>query len=195
VDAVVVAGNHDWDSGNDPPGTSPEARMSQEWTRAQLTVEERRYLRTLPNRVVEAGGFVAVHGCYLTETSVTGYVTSTMLGPNLRVVAAKREWPALGLCGHTHTPLCGWLDGGDAVGESHLLEPLFWPASAEAVLINPGSVGQPRDRDPRAAFAVVDPDMRRVEVRRVPYDVEAATRAVLEAGLPESLAQRLAEGR
>jgi predicted phosphodiesterase len=193
---VVIAGNHDRDtSESEPaPGTSPEARMSQEWTRERLSPDERGYLKVLPHRALEPGGFIAFHGCFLNEGSLTGYVTSTMLAANLQAVAVRNEWPALAFCGHTHAPLCGWLDG-ETVGESRLLEPVFWPPSASAVLINPGSVGQPRDRDPRAAFAVVDASLRRVEVKRIEYDVEGAARAVLDAGLPESFARRLSEGR
>jgi diadenosine tetraphosphatase ApaH/serine/threonine PP2A family protein phosphatase len=62
-------------------------------------------------------------------------------------------------------------------------------------LINPGSVGQPRDGDPRAAYSIVDTKERRVELFRVKYAVEAAQAKILEAGLPEVLAQRLAVGR
>jgi diadenosine tetraphosphatase ApaH/serine/threonine PP2A family protein phosphatase len=62
-------------------------------------------------------------------------------------------------------------------------------------LINPGSVGQPRDHDPRAAFAIYDTEARVVEYRRVSYDVAAAQRKIIEAGLPAILADRLALGR
>jgi diadenosine tetraphosphatase ApaH/serine/threonine PP2A family protein phosphatase len=61
-------------------------------------------------------------------------------------------------------------------------------------IVNVGSVGQPRDRDPRAAYAVWDTEAGRVEVRRVAYDVEAARRKILAAGLPRFLADRLATG-
>ena len=62
-------------------------------------------------------------------------------------------------------------------------------------LVNPGSVGQPRDGDPRASFAIVDTERRRVSVRRAAYDVAAAQRKIRQAGLPEFLADRLAAGR
>ena len=62
-------------------------------------------------------------------------------------------------------------------------------------LVNPGSVGQPRDGDPRAAYAIVDADKRRVELFRLPYPVEETQAKVIKAGLPEVLAQRLAVGR
>ena len=62
-------------------------------------------------------------------------------------------------------------------------------------LVNPGSVGQPRDRDARAAWAIYDAEADEIEFRRTPYDVAAAQNAILEAGLPSLLAHRLAEGR
>jgi len=65
----------------------------------------------------------------------------------------------------------------------------------EGVVLNPGSVGQPRDRDPRAAYAILDLEDRSVEERRVAYDVEAVQRAVEEGGLPSRIGSRLAEGR
>lgn len=195
---IVIAGNHDRDTvANETPpvpGTSPEARLSQRWTRSRLDDGQTQYLRELPPLFVERGGFVAAHGCYLNDTFLYGYVTSTMLERNLRAVAGGVDWPPLAFCGHTHAPLCGWLDDED-VHETKLREPSSWPSSARAVLINPGSVGQPRDRDPRASFALVDPGKHRVEVKRVPYDVDSAARAVVEAGLPESFARRLFEGR
>jgi predicted phosphodiesterase len=193
---VVIAGNHDWDTVRDVPtrGTSPEARLAQEWTRARLSREEQEYLSALPNHVVQPGTFVAAHGCYLNDTFVSGYVTSTMLPRNLEVLAANPAWPVLAFCGHTHAPLCGWLERAH-LGESRLSEPVRWPASAQAVLVNPGSVGQPRDGDPRAAFAIVDSERRQAEARRVAYDVGDAARAVVDAGLPSGFAQRLHEGR
>ncbi|WP_290815860.1 metallophosphoesterase [Halovivax sp.] len=65
---------------------------------------------------------------------------------------------------------------------------------AEGIVVNPGSVGQPRDGDPRAAYAVVDLEARTVETRRVAYDVETVQEAVREAGLPDRIATRLARG-
>jgi diadenosine tetraphosphatase ApaH/serine/threonine PP2A family protein phosphatase len=67
--------------------------------------------------------------------------------------------------------------------------------SSHKYLINPGSIGQPRDGDPRAAYAIVDTDARRMSLHRVDYDIEDAQRKILEAGLPQFLAVRLAAGR
>jgi diadenosine tetraphosphatase ApaH/serine/threonine PP2A family protein phosphatase len=192
---TVVAGNHDRDVVGERPalGTSGAARQVQEWTRAQLGEGDLRYLDRLPVRVLEPELFVAVHGCYLNSTHISGYVTGTMLEENLRAVLAQ-GWPRLAFCGHTHVPLCGWLDDGGCT-EARLVSEVIWPAKASAVLVNPGSVGQPRDGDSRASFAIVDLEARRVTLRRVAYDLERTVRAVLAAGLPASLADRLRAGR
>jgi len=196
VSGVVIAGNHDHCTVSQEPdwGTNTAARQAQAWTRAELDADDLAYLGGLRTHTIDSRGFVAAHGCYLNGTYLTGYVTSTMLGANLEAVASKESWPRIAFCGHTHAPLCGWLEG-DRVSEDRLAAPLTWPSGARAVLINPGSVGQPRDGDSRAAFAIVELETRRVEVRRVSYDVEGAVRAILNAGLPASLADRLRDGR
>lgn len=193
--ALVVAGNHDVDvlREGSGAGTNAEARLAQDWTRAQLGAEERRYLAGLPNLLLRAE-WVAVHGCYLNTLHYSGYVTSTMLPDNLAAVAARRDWPRLALCGHTHLAMCGWLTE-DGCGEAPPSGIQRWPAEARAVLVNPGAVGQPRDGDPRAAWALLDLEAREVALRRVPYDLERTARAIHAAGLPEGLAQRLREGR
>jgi predicted phosphodiesterase len=192
---LVVAGNHDVDVARPEPagGTNASARLVQEWTRSRLGPEEVAYLSGLPALIVEPQRFVAVHGCYLNRTYYSGYVTTTMLEANLRAIAAHEDWPQLAFCGHTHAPLVGWIDG-QGCQEPRLEGLLRWPMAA-TVLVNPGSVGQPRDGDPRAAFAIVDSEARSVEVRRVAYDVERSVRAIADAGLPAELGERLREGR
>jgi predicted phosphodiesterase len=193
---ATVAGNHDVDTLREEaaPGSSDLARRVQAWTRERLGEADRRWLAGLPARWLDPAGLVAVHGCYLNETHTTGYVTSTMLPKNLAAVAAREGWPRVACCGHTHAPMVGWLDGGGC-HEPRPQGTLVWPAAAAAVLINPGAVGQPRDGDPRASWALVDLAARTVEVRRVPYDLERTLAALSRAGLPEALAERLRAGR
>jgi diadenosine tetraphosphatase ApaH/serine/threonine PP2A family protein phosphatase len=101
----------------------------------------------------------------------------------------------LTLIGHTHVPSAWRLTTDGAV------ETVGVPAGGRLTLdegrwlVNPGSVGQPRDHDARAAWAIYDADADEIEFRRTPYDVAAAQNAILEAGLPSLLAHRLAEGR
>ena len=191
---IVVAGNHDVEatSTRSAAGTNAAARHAIDWTRAQLTAAERQELERLPVISVEPE-FVAVHGSYLSDAHFRGYVTSTMLDENLEVVRRRSEWPKLALCGHTHVPMCGY-STPDGVTEAKLHAPVEWERSS-CVLVNPGAVGQPRDGDPRAAFAMVNVEERRVEVHRVAYDIAQTVAASRDAGLPDSLAMRLWEGR
>ena len=194
--SVVIAGNHDYDTARQDHalGTGSVARQVQRWTREQLSAEELSYLAGLPSHHIEPGAYVAAHGCYLNTFYVSGYVTSTMLEANLRALEQNPLWPRLGLCGHTHAPLVGWLEAGRCE-ERRLTAPARWPSTAGAVLLNPGSVGQPRDGDPRASFAVVELEERTITIHRVPYDLERTARALRDARLPEELIDRLREGR
>jgi diadenosine tetraphosphatase ApaH/serine/threonine PP2A family protein phosphatase len=192
----VTLGNHDLavaDAADRPDGTHGAARAAQQWTRRALGSRERSYLRSLPRRVVEADHYVAVHGCYLNDQHHYGYVTTTMLAANLGAVM-ERGWPRVAFCGHTHRAMVGWKNG-DGVHEAPATGCVTWPRAAEAVLVNPGSVGQPRDGDPRAAWALVDLKRRTVQFRREVYDVAASAHAVRAAGLDPWLATRLLEGR
>ncbi len=193
----TVAGNHDVDVTLARPaaGTNAAARVAQEWTRARLAPDDLAWLAALPRIVTLPGRAVAVHGCYLNDTHVSGYVTGTMLEANLLAVESKPAWPRVAFCGHTHVPMCGWLEAGGAVEARLDGQTVRWPENARAVLVNPGAVGQPRDGDPRAAFALIDLEARALELRRAAYDVERAARAVVDAGLPVELAERLREGR
>jgi diadenosine tetraphosphatase ApaH/serine/threonine PP2A family protein phosphatase len=101
----------------------------------------------------------------------------------------------LTLIGHTHVP-AAWRLTPDGAMEGPDLPPGGLLALTEGRwLVNPGSVGQPRDRDARAAWALYDPDAQTIRFHRTPYDVAAAQNAILEASLPSLLAHRLAEGR
>lgn len=195
---LVVAGNHDRDLGRPPgPGTHAAARHVQAWTHAQLTADELAWLAALPSHHV-GPTMVAAHGAYLSDVFVSGYVTSTMLEHNLRAIAARPGWPPLALCGHTHVPMVAWWSHGgvdEHLGDGEASWARAWPAAAHVALVNPGSVGQPRDGDVRASYALVDPAARRAEIHRVPYDVERTCAAIAAAGLPDELAVRLRAGR
>lgn len=195
ADAVVV-GNHEVDVVKDraSANTRSAARAAQRWTREQLDDEHRAYLAALPAHLVDDSGLLLAHGCYLNNHYYSGYVTPTMYGENLAAIAGRSAGQVVALCGHTHIPFCVWTEG-DGYHEAPVAEPVRWPARSAAVLANPGSVGQPRDGDTRACFALVDTQARRIEWHRVGYDVGAACRAILAAGLDPSLAERLREGR
>jgi predicted phosphodiesterase len=194
---VVVAGNHDVEAFSEThaAGTTKPASISAQWTREQLTDEDRQYLASLPSIHENANArFVAVHGCYLNDTHVNGYVTGTMLEENLRMIARVWAPGTVASCGHTHVPISGWIAAGETT-EAATREVVRWPDRADAVLVNPGSVGQPRDGDARASFGILDTSEKTFECIRVAYDIERTASAVLRAGLPPVLAERLKEGR
>ncbi len=192
VDHVIV-GNHDLAACDDheAPGTHAAARKVQLWTAEQLGDAERDWLRSLP-RKVEGDGWMGVHGCYLNDFHVEGYVTRTMVPANLEAVASNPEWPKVAFCGHTHIPVTAHRLRGEIVESTG--RRTRWPEAADSVLVNPGAVGQPRDGDWRASYAIVDLTERTVETIRVEYDLEATVSEVKAAGLPDVNHERLRKG-
>lgn len=192
----VVAGNHDAEVTNQnfTPGTNQEAQLVLQWTKNTLSEENLSYLTNLPNKIIQQKDFVAVHGCYLNDTHINGYVTSSMLENNLLAILKRSDWPRLAFCGHTHVALIGWLENEICL-ENKAKEAFTWPKQARAVIINPGSVGQPRDEDPRASFALIDTEKRKVIIKRISYDIEKTILAIKNAHFPLKLADRLLKGR
>jgi len=192
VDDIVV-GNHDLAVAerHDAPGTHKTARAVQDWTRACVSEEDRDWLSGLERRV-SGEGWMGVHGCYLNQHHVEGYVTRTMVPANLEAIATNDAWPKVGFCGHTHIPITAHRRMGSVVELS--VSRVRWPRDAESVLVNPGAIGQPRDGDWRASYAIVDLEARTVETIRVRYDLEATIRVMKEAGLPDPLHERLRKG-
>jgi len=193
--STCIRGNHDkavWD----PDVTADfnyAARLAAEWTRPQLTEENLRYLRELPRGPAEVGGFQIVHGALSGEDKY-------ILGQADALQELRRASAALVFYGHTHSQ-CGYVEDGTGGfgefkpqlprGRSRLALELL---PGERYLINPGSVGQPRDGDTRAAFCIYDDRRQEVEYWRVPYDVAATQRRMEECGLPSLLVQRLSFG-
>jgi predicted phosphodiesterase len=185
-----IGGNHDLAvAGRVPVGLfSSAAREAIEWTRATLGRPGRDRLDRL--EAVDLDGDVPLfHGS--PRDPVWEYVTE--LGQARAALEDRRV--ALTIIGHTHAPFAWRLtpDGamqarGAAIDAPMALEPGRW-------LVNPGSVGQPRDGDARAAWLLYDAEEGTIHFRRTPYDVAGAQNAILQAGLPSSLAHRLAEGR
>ena len=185
-----VIGNHDLGAiGVGDRFAGRVAASVQAWTAERLGAAERAFLAALPRRL-ELGWCVAVHGCFTHPESAIGYVTPVTAEANLRALGGTGV--RLGLFGHSHVPAVHAIGERDRFG----LEPGPYPLPRHrAAIANPGSVGQPRDGDPRAAFAIYDPEAQTMELVRVPYDVDATARAVRAAGLPEEIAARLMEAR
>jgi len=193
---TVIRGNHDKACCgiDDAKEFNPYARMATEWTRQALTPASVEYLRTLPPGPAVMEGFVFVHGSPQDEDE---YILGTAEAlPLLRSPEAQ-----LVCFGHTH------LQGGFILNDAGRFQSLRFPRpvnglgrtvrleDATRYLINPGSVGQPRDHDWRAAFAVLDPERKELDYYRTPYDVARTQAKMEQAGLPPPLYRRLEVGR
>ena len=192
VGATGVMGNHDLASlGDDVVETFNEgAHAAALWTRDVLTAESRSWLRALP-KVLEMGSATILHAS-LRDPIMEYVVQQEIAEENLRVLAT----PLL-FHGHTHIPALWSLQDGVAHAAQIGAEAI---ALRTGSLVNAGSVGQPRDRDPRAAWLLWERDelgagLGTVTWRRVEYNIPAAQAAIDTAGLPEFLASRLAVGR
>ncbi|MDE1178560.1 MAG: metallophosphoesterase family protein [Edaphobacter sp.] len=179
-------------------GFNPIARAAADWTREELTDENREWLAATPKGPLTPEGMPSIslaHGSPLNEDQY--------------IITMRDAWAPLQqegvtttFIGHTH------LQGGFLQKDQdwHELRPRYetkndaesWTLDLPEGthhLINPGSIGQPRDNDWRAAFAIFDTEAQQIVFHRVPYDLTAAQGRILMAGLPEKLASRLREGR
>jgi len=191
--ASIVRGNHDKACAGleDLEWFNAIARTSALWTREIMKPDNIVYLHDLAKGPERIDGFQIVHGSPLDEDE---YVVSEQ---DVAQVAPYLD-SSVSFFGHTHLQgafLChrNGVKRLRSVDPDSETEPLDLESNA-SYLINPGSVGQPRDGDPRAAYAIYQPDAHLVELCRAEYDVGAAQRKILEAGLPELLALRLAAG-
>ena len=186
--AIGVRGNHDSAAigGDEIDWFNADARAAMEWTRRAIGPATIAWLEALPQRREESD-FTMVHGSPLDPT--WEYVTTAAAArDNLRDVTTTH-----GLNGHTHVPLAFSLEG-DRAGQ---IAPSLEPGTAldgPRLLLNPGSVGQPRDGDPRASCLVLDLAARRAHWSRVPYDIDAVQSRMRSAGLPHRLVERLSHG-
>jgi diadenosine tetraphosphatase ApaH/serine/threonine PP2A family protein phosphatase len=189
-DPVVVAGNHDRAAVGmaDLDWFNPHARRAAEWTAGRLSAGQARYLGALP-LLAERSGAVLAHGSPWEPERWTYLVSPEDGAEAMRMVDA-----ALVFVGHSHLPACWSLSAaGTASFEPAPRLVRLEPATRH--LVNVGSVGQPRDGDPQAAYAVWDLEAGTVEIRRVGYDVDEARRRIHAAGLPRILGDRLLRGR
>ena len=190
----VVMGNHDAVACGAQPlaGFNPYAAMAAQWTREQLTDEEQTWLAQLPYKqdiLVEEtmSRFTIVHASlYMPET--WDYVFDS----HEANLSMQYQWMPVCFIGHTHAPIAYERSMLETIAGSYdTLQ--FNPE--HKYLVNCGSVGQPRDRDPRAAYVSYDLAEQTIQLHRLEYDVKTAQQKVLAAGLPEYCATRLAAGR
>lgn len=201
---TLVRGNHDRacvTPGLDLSFSLP-ARSAVSWTKTQLTEDHAWFLENLPQGPLAVGqDYLIAHGSPLDEDAYLLHPREALQAFDAfeaLAVAARPDGQRHDLCffGHTHLPEAYELDE-TAERLSHLhFEPGVWFQLREhcKYLVNPGSVGQPRDRDPRLSFMTYDPGSRRVKLHRLDYDHAGAARAIRAAGLHPNLAERLQYG-
>ncbi len=191
-DLVCVAGNHDWAVLDklDLEEFNPDARRAAVWTRDQLTPANREWLRALPERVPpQAERFTLVHG------SPRYPIWEYVLTPAVARINFDYFDTPLCLTGHTHVPVIfRHLPREHRAVAEPLPEGAPISLNAERLIINPGSVGQPRDGDPRAAYAMLDTDAQTFTHYRVGYAVAATQAKMEQAALPPPLITRLSYG-
>jgi predicted phosphodiesterase len=191
--AAVIRGNHDKAACGIDDGSqfNSVARLAAEWTGEQLTGTNRDYLRNLPMGPAQIDSLLEIcHGAPFDEDQ---YIFD---GADARQALQSASRP-LCLFGHTHLPVMFRIVGDALEGAppDPDVETALSIHPNGQYLVNVGSVGQPRDGDPRAAYGILDNGARQIRLRRVVYPVESAQRKILAAGLPASLANRLALGR
>jgi len=193
--AVTIRGNHDKAAAELMPTDdfNPVAKAAVSWTRSQLSNENLAWLAALPQGPLEAEGVVLVHGAFQDEDE---YVFT----PAQALEGLLDSTTQVTFFGHTHH------QGGFAYQDSELEVLSLHPRNNEPrcalrlendkrYLLNPGSIGQPRDTDPRAGFAIADLENQVIEFWRVPYDIGSVQQRMREARLPEPLVLRLQVGR
>ncbi len=188
---IMLRGNHDKIVAGIEDGSdfNPEARISAMWARRQIRLDNKKYLRRMPKGPIALGERIeASHGSPDDEDF---YILSDWDAHG--VLHRSQSW--IVLFGHTHIPTI------------YSMEPRIvntYPADDDfcyllsrqkCYLINPGSVGQPRDLNPKASFALLDTEAHTIQIKRVDYDIRVAQDGIRNAGLPEWHADRLAIGR
>lgn len=190
--AVTVAGNHDWAALGrmDVDDFNPEAQRAVLWTRDHIGAENLAWLSGLPSQPLDQGEFTLTHG------SPRDPVWEYVLYPSTAAANFESFQTVFCLVGHTHVPALYMTPVGDHKVNMH--RPTFGKPMplrpGQRGILNPGSVGQPRDNDPRSAYAILDTEEMTWLPRRVAYSIEITQAHMRAAGLPERLINRLAFG-
>lgn len=195
LDAITIRGNHDKAGSGlaNAEDFNPVARAAALWTRQQLRPENQEWLEHLPQGPLSVDNFSIVHGAVHDEDEY-------LFAPAQALDSLADARASVTFFGHTH------IQGGFMMHDERVSVLHFKPAAGSlfstlaidpntTYMVNPGSVGQPRDGDTRAGFAIADLPNKSVELWRVPYDVESVQKRMEANGLPEPLILRLAFGR
>lgn len=189
TDHICVAGNHDRAVVGilDLTTFNPYATEAIKWTAEQLTIGDITYLKNLPERI-EENEFLLVHGS--PREPIMEYILS--------VSVARQNFDCFRtrycLVGHTHVPQAYSLDEDDNYTATRFMPTVKLIIGKTRLIINPGAVGQPRDGNPEASYAVYDDTTKIIQLRRVPYDIRQTQDRIMESGLPPRLAARLETG-
>ena len=187
-DLVAVAGNHDYAAVGKRPvhDFNGAARYAAHWTAANLSPEDAAFLSGLPLTETR-GPFTLVHG------SLRQPIDEYLLDANAALATLGLLTTRYCLVGHSHIPFICAENGGSPEFKPFTEDEVF-PLREERLIINPGSVGQPRDRDPRSSYVIYDSDAMTVEIHRVCYDVAKTQQKMQSASLPQYLIDRLDHG-
>ncbi len=184
----TVQGNHDYYAACNESMElfTPMAQKSIRWSRKQLSLLDRKYLRTLP-LIVDIESFTIVHSS-LSHPQRWNYIFKRKAAD----ANFRNQFNPVCFFGHTHVPLA-FVKGSSGI-EKGFYETLAIKPGFQ-YLVNVGSVGQPRDRNPKSAYVIYDLDEQTVTMRRVDYDMDTTQRKIRAAGLPFRNALRLESGR
>ncbi len=191
LDHLCLAGNHDWAALGQLSleQFNLDARHANAWTRRELSPAARKYLEGLPLRLTR-DDTTLVHG------SPREPIWEYLLDPGIAAVNFRHFSTSLCLVGHTHIPSA--FEFNESKGRCYprvIPYDTPIPLNEHRMIINPGSVGQPRDGDPRASYGILDTEARTWEQRRVAYPVEITQERMRVHNLPQRLIARLALGR
>ncbi|HYE06630.1 MAG TPA: metallophosphoesterase family protein [Planctomycetota bacterium] len=186
----VIAGNHDWAAVGklSIDCFNAYAKAAALWTREQLNEDQKKFLADLP-LTITYDHFAVAHGTFH-QPDAFNYI-QTVFDAQQSFEALRKLNATLGFLGHSHVPV-GFFDT-DPI--TYTLDTDIPVDEDAAIIINAGSVGQPRDENNKASFAVLDTDSKMVTIRRVEYDIDAAANKIRGVGLPEILAARLYQGK
>ena len=185
---VCVAGNHDWAAIGkvSTADFNPDAALACQWTAGQLTAKDIRYLERLPLEI-DKDSFKLVHGS--PREPIWEYVISIGIArENFNFFQSPYC-----LVGHSHVPFVFREEDGSCTS-SRLVDNIGLAVGESRLILNPGGVGQPRDGDPRASYAIYDSESRIVRLHRIAYDIIITQDGMMEKGLPVRLAVRLQHG-
>ncbi len=186
---ICVAGNHDLAAIGeiDTSDFNPDAAAACEWTAGQLNAADRVYIKNLP-LAIERDDFTLVHGS--PRQPIWEYVLS--IGTARENFTYFKSKYCL-VC-HTHVPAIFKQGKGGSCSFSQFSTKEETVLGEERLIINPGAVGQPRDGDPRASYAIYDSESKTISLHRVPYDIAATQARMVEKRLPMRLVARLSHG-